>query len=208
MMSTSLCLNFGTIWSMVKINIKYFMWLLCSFSVVIFFGFFMVQGHNIENCDYKAIIGDLSKTVLCKTVLTTLFVSFAWRWKIFRGWLIPIPDISGKWEGILISTYTTPAMEIPTTVEISQTFFNTIVRIQTNESKSVSKCASFDIDTDRGVKHIYYTYVNNPKPEERHRSDIHYGTTLLEISDDNQTLSGEYWTSRKTTGSITLHKCE
>ena len=35
---------------------------------------------------------------------------------------------------------------------------------------------------------------------------IHYGTTRLEISDDTNTLEGEYWTSRKTTGDIKLLK--
>ena len=99
-------------------------------------------------------------------------------------------------------------VEIKTSVCIKQTFFHTIVKIQTGESSSISKCASFDIDTDRGVKQLYSSYVNNPNPEVRHKSEIHYGTTLLEIRDDSQTLSGEYWTSRKTTGSVTLNKCK
>lgn len=193
---------------MVKINIKYFMWLLSGLSLLIFSCWYFALGHNNGNCDIKDIFGDLSKTVLIMSVLSYLFIKFGWRCKIFKGWLIPIPDISGRWEGVLISTYTNPPMEIPTSVEILQTFFHTIVKIRTGESTSISRCASYDIDTDRGIRRLYYTYVNTPKPEVRDRSEIHYGTTYLEISNDTQTLTGEYWTSRKTTGSMSLHKCE
>lgn len=182
--------------------------LIIGLSVLIYLGMYYAFGHNNEPFCIKTFFGDCSKMVLIMTVLSTSFVSFAWKWKIFQGWLIPIPDISGEWKGKLISTYTNPPMEIKTSVCIKQTFFHTIVQIQTGESSSISKCASFDIDTDRGVKQLYYSYVNKPNPEVRHKSEIHYGTTLLEISDDSQTLSGEYWTSRKTTGSVTLNKCE
>lgn len=183
------------------------MWLICGLSVVLYLGIYYAFGHDKAPFYLSTFFGDCSKMVLTMTLLSSIFISFAWKWKIFRGWLIPIPDISGRWEGILLSTYTNPPMKIPTAVCIKQTFFHTIVKIQTGESSSISKCASFDIDSDRGVKQLYYSYVNKPNAEVRHRSEIHYGTTLLEISDDNQSLTGEYWTSRKTTGSIHLHKC-
>ena len=202
-----LCITFGITWSMVKINIKNFMWLICAFALLTYFVIYYAFGHDKVPFSLSTFFGDCSKMVLIMYLLSSLFISFAWKWKIFRGWLIPIPNISGKWEGTLVSTYTTPPMEIQTSVCIKQTFFHTIVKIQTGESSSISKCASFDIDTDRDIKQLYYSYVNKPKAEVRHRSEIHYGTTLLEISDDNQTLTGEYWTSRKTTGSLHLHKC-
>lgn len=201
------CINYGIILNMVKINIKCFMWLICIFVLLIYLSVYFALGHNNEPYSLSTFFGDCSKVVMIMTLLSSLFISFAWKWRIFRGRLIPIPDISGKWEGKLISTYTNPPMEIPTTVYIKQTFFHTIVKIQTGESSSISKCASFDIDSERGVKHLYYSYVNKPKAEVRHRSEIHYGTTLLEISEDNQSMTGEYWTSRKTTGSIDLRKC-
>ena len=183
------------------------MWLICIFALLSYFCIYIAGDHNNEPYSLSTFFGDCSKVVMIMTILSSLFISFAWKWRIFRGWLIPIPDISGKWEGKLISTYKNPPMEIPTIVYIKQTFFHTIVKIQTGESSSISKCASFDIDSERGVKHLYYSYVNKPKAEVRHRSEIHYGTTLLEISEDNQSMTGEYWTSRKTTGSIDLHKC-
>lgn len=183
------------------------MWLICIFALLSYFCIYFAGGHNTEPYRLSTFFGDCSKVVMIMTILSSLFISFAWKWRIFRGWLIPIPNISGKWEGKLISTYKNPPMEIPTIVYIKQTFFHTIVKIQTGESSSISKCASFDIDSERGVKHLYYSYVNKPKAEVRHRSEIHYGTTLLEISEDNKSMTGEYWTSRKTTGSIDLHKC-
>lgn len=93
---------------------------------------------------------------------------------------------------------------IPITVIIKHHFFNIQIKIKTNESSSISTCGSFDIDEDRGLKQLIYTYQNNPKATIRDKSEIHYGTARLEISDDAKFLEGEYWTSRKTTGDIKI----
>ena len=63
-----------------------------------------------------------------------------------------------------------------------------------------------DIDEDREIKRLFYNYQNEPKPEFRDRSQIHYGTVRLNISEDNNKLDGEYWTSRKSVGTISLKR--
>jgi hypothetical protein len=106
----------------------------------------------------------------------------------------------------LISTYEKAVNKIPITVFITQNFFNVQIKTKTDESNSYSTCASFDIDRERGLQQLFYSYQNNPKATVRNRSEIHYGTVRLEINDDATILEGEYWTTRKTTGDIKIEK--
>ena len=43
--------------------------------------------------------------------------------------------------------------------------------------------------------------LNTPKSEFRHRSEIHYGTATLCLSDTKE-LNGQYYTDRKTIGDM------
>ena len=50
-------------------------------------------------------------------------------------------------------------------------------------------------------------YLNTPKAGVRERSEIHYGSTILNFDGFKVTkMDGEYWTDRETTGEITLTK--
>lgn len=94
---------------------------------------------------------------------------------------------------------------IPTEIKITQTFFNVQVKIKTNESRSHSIGASFDIEKDRGLEQLIYSYINTPKSSVRDRSEIHYGSTLLTFEGFRvNEMEGQYWTDRKTTGEIKL----
>ena len=110
------------------------------------------------------------------------------------------------WRGEIKSTYNSEMNSIPVNVTIRHSFFNIQIKIKTGESSSISICRSFDIDEERGLKQLIYSYQNNPKATIREKSEIHYGTTRLEISDNAKTLEGEYWTTRKTTGDIKIEK--
>lgn len=191
---------------MVKHNIKNYIWVLVSLTLVPFFLFYFVQGHDEEPMNIQLLFGDLSKTVFVLTMISTLFVKFGWKWKIFKGWLVVIPNLSGKWIGTMYSNYETPPLEIPTEVEIKQTFFRTTVKLKTGESKSNNIVASFNIDKDRGISQLIYTYYNIPNATVQDRSEIHCGTTILDISEDETKLNGIYWTGRKTMGDIKLTK--
>ena len=63
----------------------------------------------------------------------------------------------------MYSNFKTPPLEIPTEVEIFQTFFHTTVKLKTGDSQSVSLVASFDIDKHKGIKRLIYSYHNIPK---------------------------------------------
>lgn len=186
---------------MVKYNIRVFAYAILGLGIITFILLFLYT---------KDTLSAFSSTISINIILWMIFTNWAWKFKVFYPWLIPFPNLSGDWEGHLISSYLKdgkPLDPIPTKVNISQTFFNVQVRIQTGESKSFSTGASFDIDSERGLQQLFYSYLNTPKPSVRDRSEIHYGTTRLEFKSFKvNELEGEYWTSRKTTGELHLKR--
>jgi hypothetical protein len=121
---------------------------------------------------------------------------------------VPFPNLSGDWEGELKSNWKEKSLDpIQTEIKITQTFFNVQVKIKTNESRSHSIGASFDIEKDRGLEQLIYSYINTPKSSVRDRSEIHYGSTLLTFEGfEVNEMEGQYWTDRETTGEITLKR--
>ncbi len=78
------------------------------------------------------------------------------------------------------------------------------LRLLTPESRSESVSAGVDVCTD-GTFEINVAYRNRPGSPFRHRSEVHYGAMLLTTDSSTPTrVEGEYWTDRKTIGSVTL----
>ncbi|MBS5978732.1 conserved hypothetical protein [uncultured Dysgonomonas sp.] len=190
---------------MVKYNLGRYVTAIVILSIALFLIIAFFRG-NLSFNSLDTIWEDVTTTITFVTIICTLFVSWAWKWKIFQDWLVPFPCLSGKWDGEIVSTYNSENRSIPVNVVIKHHFFNIQIKVKTGESNSISTCGSFDIDEDRGLKQLIYSYQNNPKATVRERSEIHYGTTRLEINDDANILEGEYWTSRKTTGDMKLTK--
>jgi len=182
---------------MIKYNIRIFAYAILGLGIITFLLIFLYT---------KDILSAFSSTVAVNIIIWMIFINWAWKLKVFYSWLVPFPNLSGQWEGELISNWNNKSLDpIPIQVTIKQTFFNIQIQIQTGESKSYSTGASFDIDSDRGLQQLYYSYLNTPKPSVRERSEMHYGTTRLEFNGFKvNEMEGEYWTSRETTGEIKL----
>ena len=139
-----------------------------------------------------------------------IFVKWIWRWPIFQGWLIKIPDLQGTWRGELKSDWINPETHqpippIPVILVIRQTFSNINCTLMTKESSSYSTTASINAAVNGEELYLTYNYTNRPKATLRDRSAIHDGAAILKIiKQPERTLEGEYWTSRKTRGDITL----
>ena len=41
-------------------------------------------------------------------ILWLIFTKWAWKWKVFKGWLVPFPDLNGTWHGEICSTWVEP----------------------------------------------------------------------------------------------------
>ena len=192
---------------MIKHNIRTFAFSIIGLAFIVYAIIFLIT-QDLENIDLNKAITHISTTITINILLWTIFIKWAWKFKIFHPWLVQTPDLSGNWKGFLKSNWEGGILEpIPTEVTINQSFLHIQVIIKTGESRSYSVGGSFDIDEERGFQQLFYSYLNTPKPGVRNRSEIHYGTTLLNFEGFNvNKLDGEYWTSRETTGEIELTK--
>lgn len=183
---------------MVQFNIKKYISIIAGLAIILFV---------IGVCIVKLSIFDsMSFSITIVFILSCLFSTIMWKWKVFQGWLVPFPNLNGLWSGYIESTFENAKKKISIDVSIQQTFFHIQVCLKTKESKSNSVVASFNINKDRNIKQLCYTYRNEPKGKILDKSPIHYGSVLLDINASNKEMEGTYWTGRKTSGDIFLKK--
>ena len=150
------------------------------------------------------------EVIFIYSILYVVFISWGWRNPLFRGWLVPLPDLQGTWEGRVESTWSgpkgeQPAKPMPAILVIKQTFSTISCVMYTEESTSYSNAAQISRDNDSGTLRLSYNYTSRPKAKLRDRSEIHDGAAILRIvTEPQRALEGEYWTSRKTTGDMRL----
>ena len=106
----------------------------------------------------------LPDVVTVYVVLTFVFTKWLWKLPIFRGWLVPFPDLQGTWEGELKSTWTNPETgrviaPIPAVVVVRQTFSSVSCTLFTEESESYSTAAQISLDEESGALHLNYNYT-------------------------------------------------
>jgi hypothetical protein len=192
---------------MIKHNIKTFAYIIIGSSFFIYAIIFLIT-QNLESIDFNKALNHILTTVGISAILWTIFIKWTWKWRLFYPWLVQVPNLSGQWKGFLKSNWEGGKLDpIPTEMIITQSFLHIQIKIKTVESESHSVGASFDIDKERGVSRLFYSYFNTPKSEVRDRSKMHYGTSLLNFDGFNiDILEGEYWTSRETTGGIKLKR--
>lgn len=135
-----------------------------------------------------------------ESISFTMFIMLwyeKWLWRIDPS--IKIPKLSKKYKGKLISSYDNKVRECE--LEIKQTLLSLHIFMISDESRSAACCAT--LKNDDGIYKLIYTYLNKPKATVRERSEIHYGTAMLNI-DSKKTLEGSYFTDRKTIGEMSL----
>ncbi|MEP0133379.1 MAG: hypothetical protein ABJJ25_15370 [Eudoraea sp.] len=192
---------------MVKHNIRIFALTIIGLVFAIYIVIFLIT-QDLESLDLNKALTHISTTISINIGIWTIFIFWAWKWRIFYPWLVQTPNLSGKWKGKIKSNWEGGTSKpIPMEIDIKQDFFNIIVKIKTEESISHSISSSFNIDKDRGYQQLFYSYLNTPKAGIRDRSAIHYGSVLLNFDGFKVSkMSGEYWTSRETTGEIELKR--
>jgi hypothetical protein len=154
----------------------------------------------------------LSLAVTIVGTVLAIAAELSWRW-VWRK--IPLlsrkafPDLNGKWTGTLQSTWKDPdtgqsIAPIPTEITVRQGLFSTSVSLKTAESESHSTRCILERLADIGRFRIWYSYNNDPIARVRHRSSPHEGVAFLESDPDkgSDSLTGRYYTARKTTGDI------
>lgn len=147
----------------------------------------------IAGVSFYDLYGYAGEAISFACMLTMFYEKVLWRYNPFES----TPKLSKKYKGTIKSSYDN--IERSAALEIHQTLLSVSVILISNESKS--KTLSASIDDVLGEKQLTYCYLNTPKSEFRHRSEIHYGTATLCLSDTKE-LNGQYYTDRKTIGDM------
>ncbi|MDM5139765.1 hypothetical protein OB959_08135 [Aeromonas bestiarum] len=158
----------------------------------------------------KDFFGLVPTVVSIDLLVVTIFVKWGWKLNIFRGWLVPFPDLNGSWVGYIHSEWKNPETgektpPIPVMLTVNQSFFHISCMMNTGEMESSSYSEGFLIDPDRQIKRIAYSYTNHPRTSLSDRSIPHDGTAVFKIIENPKLkLVGRYWTERLTKGEIIL----
>lgn len=192
---------------MKNLNLKPFIYILLTVSCIAGYVFAFIGGMEMQSViDFIKLI---PKVVTVDLVIAGLFVKWVWRWRPLQGWLVPFPDLNGTWEGVLQTDWrdaegNTPG-PIPTILTIKQSFTHISCVMRTGEMESHSYVEGFNIDPDKQIRRLCYSYTSKPKVTLRERSTPHDGTISFNIIEKpERKLEGEYWTQRNTTGSVVL----
>ncbi|MFZ2031912.1 MAG: hypothetical protein WAU68_16495 [Vitreimonas sp.] len=149
-------------------------------------------------------------TVTGLTLLTSWFNTRCWRFGVFKGWLVQRPWVQGTWRVTLESSWIDPATNktvppISGFMVFRQTFSSLSARFYTKESSSETVTATV-LQAPDCVFQVSAAYRNEPTPKLRGvRSEIHFGAFVFDVhGDPPNSLSGKYWTDRKTNGTMVL----
>ena len=194
---------------MKHIKVRPFAVFIFGLFAIVFIALALATGTKIA--DVKSAIGLAYKTVPILILVWTGFITVGWRWKVFKEWLVPFPDLDGTWQGLIQTTWKdangNTQEPIPVILTIKQSFGRVSCVMRTKEMTSHSYLADFWLDTDEQVRKLGYSYTSTPRISLHHRSPPHEGCIVLEIVGDPAfKLKGVYWTNRKTTGEVTLVK--
>jgi hypothetical protein len=153
----------------------------------------------------------LPEAVTVYATFHLIFVGWLWKFPLLRAWLVPLPNLTGRWKGTLTSTWREREVEKSSrrdiTLIIRQKFSSISCVMYSSESMSVSDAAVLMDGGASGIPVLSYNYQNTPRVSARERSNVHLGAVVLRVhlSPDAWFLQGEYWTNRQTAGEMQLN---
>lgn len=153
------------------------------------------------------ILDSVSYAITGGLAFSVLFNCWIWKLPFLHSWLIWTPNLNGQWDCTIETFYEEKRKKVTATVTIKQTLTSIFVLMETKESKSSSKNGL--LERDKGTEQVILTYVyeNIPCVQIRERSQIHFGAVRLVVNDNN-TVEGEYWTDRKSVGTLVLTRTQ
>ena len=165
------------------------------------------SGVNLED-SARRLLGYIPSI---SVLLAVVFDLWAWKWPGVHT-LVGRPRVDGTWRTTIRPHGRSRIPKngnrgpIRSAVVIEQTFWTLSVRLLTAESSSMSEVASLRIDGEsREQRLLTYTYRNEPKQENRPRSNPHRGACeFVVVGRLPRKISGTYWTDRFTVGDIDL----
>lgn len=171
-------------------------------SNVIFFvgflpliSFFLAKGFYVLFPNLPFWVETLSP-LLAYGILYAIFEKYAWHWKIFSilG-VVSVQDLRGRWKGKQRSSYKENSnnVEVPSWLEISQTFSKIFVGACYERSQSESVVANFTELNEE--TYLFYTYDSEPNSLKSGTMQAHKGTVKLKYIPKERKLIGIYFNS-------------
>jgi hypothetical protein len=126
-----------------------------------------------------------------------IYDRYLWNiWPFRKLMWFQIPDLHGKWSAIIKSSYQGFEETTQAVSTIRQTASKLFVGLQTNQSSSYSIYGILMRTERLNTFELIYHYINQPKADATDTMSIHQGTTWLRISEDLQSMEGEYYSGR------------
>ena len=139
--------------------------------------------------------------------LYALFDKHLWRHPLMHKLgLVKTPNLAGRWQGYLTSSFDNHAKRYDLCVQIVQSWTQISVFLSAATSASWSCVAVIQVSDPEGVA-LIYQYENQPLANATRTMHIHFGTAMLRMSDGNR-LTGDYYAGRDrgTFGRISCHR--
>lgn len=155
--------------------------------------------------------GPFSSVIGVLVVFSLLLEHVLWHQIWMQGWFFDRPDLRGTWKVTIQSDWRDesgqPISPIICYMGITQTLSKLNMHLMTAESESWFVAHGIvPTPGDEGYC-IAAVYMNKPQLKLRNeKSDMHYGALKLETHGPSKgfpvTLEAEYWTDRRTTGTM------
>lgn len=181
-----------------------------AIAVISWFIVLLVQGTTItldHLAPFTAVVGVL-------VILSLLVEHIFWRKAWLQKWFVSMPDLNGTWKVVINSDWVNPETgETPPPIEcfmgVKQTLSTLQMHLMTPESESWFSAHSINESQSGHGYQITAVYTNKPSVHLRNnRSSMHLGALVMDTHGEDEMLPdsiiGEYWTDRKTTGLISL----
>lgn len=133
---------------------------------------------------------------------------FIWRWRWLRAIrIIVVPNLNGKWDATIKSSYDEFRNEHLASVTIEQSWSGMMIRLNSKSSSSFSLVGSILLHSAQGPI-LSYQYQNEPTADAVKTMQTHIGTAWLRLDLENYKMEGNYYSGRgrENHGSIVLRK--
>ncbi|WP_128755080.1 hypothetical protein [Methylobacterium sp. GXF4] len=144
-------------------------------------------------------------------LLLTFIVIVAWRW---IWWLVPplnrwiFPDLNGAWDmEIHWHNAEGKSGKVAALAHIKQTILTISMEVTSPGSESETLIAQAQKDKNSGRAQLYYVFNVFPNNTNPGSGPPYQGAAILKLSNSaSDEISGNYWTSAKTSGHYFLRK--
>ena len=178
-------------------------------SVLVWWIVLLIQGTHVT----LAHLAPFGTVISFLVILGGVFDSMLWRWSWLHGWFVKRPNLRGTWRVELQSDWINPETNrrVPAIIfymGVVQTLSTLQMHLMTAESESWFIAEQVNPSPSGVGYQIAGVYSNRPNVHLRgERSEIHLGGLILDThgpASRPDTLTGEYWTDRKTKGRLIL----